>query len=62
MRVEKPIEDDPVMRRVAAIRPFIPEGDLLPSGRRALAIAERVLAGSPPAPSWRSRRRRAPRR
>jgi hypothetical protein len=54
---ERPIDDDPVLRRVAAVRPSIPEDDLSPDGRRAQAIAERVLAGSPLTPSRRSRGR-----
>ena len=63
MRAEKPIDDDPVLRRVAAARPSIPEDDLSPDGRRARAIAERVLAGSATTPSGRTRRRWArPRR
>jgi hypothetical protein len=56
---EKPIDDDPVIRRVAAIRPSIPEDDLWPGAQRAQAIAERVLAGSPPIPAARSGGRRA---
>jgi len=51
MRAEKPIDDDPVIRRVADVRPSIPEDDLSPAGERATAIAERVLASSPPATS-----------
>ena len=51
MRAEPPIADDPVIRRIAAVRPSIPEDDLSPDGRRARAIAERVLAGSPPTAS-----------
>jgi hypothetical protein len=52
---ERPIDDDPVLRRVAAARPSIPEDDLSPEGRRARAIAERVRSGSPPTSSRRSR-------
>ena len=57
MSAEPPIDDDPVIRRVAAARPSIPEDDLSPDGRRARAIAERVLAGPPVTPSRRSRGR-----
>ena len=58
MSAEPPIKDDPVIRRVAAVRPSIPEDDLSPDGRRARAIAERVVAGSPPSSSQRPRGRR----
>ncbi len=46
MRAEPPIHDDPVLSRVAAARPSIPEDDLSADGRRAQAIADRVLAGA----------------
>ena len=55
MRAEEPIHDDPVIRKVAAVRPPVPEDDLSPDGWRALAIRERVL--SAPAPSARPRGR-----
>ena len=58
MSDEKPIDDDPVIRRVAAARPPIPEDDLSPTGRRAAAIAERVLATAPASPGSRPRRTR----
>jgi hypothetical protein len=54
---ERPIDDDPVLRRVAAARPSIPEDDLSPDGRRARAIAERVRSGSSPTSARRSRGR-----
>ena len=56
MPTEPPIDDeDSIIRRVAAVRPSIPEDDLSPDGPRARAIRERVLAGAP-VPSRRSRR------
>ena len=63
MRADEPIDDDPVIRKVAAARPWINEDDLSPYGRRARAIRERVLAGPTPAPATRPHeRRRWPRR
>ncbi len=63
MRADPPIDEDPVIRRVAAVRPPVPEEDLSPDGRRARAIAERVRSGSPPTSSRRPRPRLArPRR
>ncbi len=55
MRAEEPIHDDPVIRKVAAVRPPVSEDDLSPDGWRACAIKERVLSGSAPAPSPRPR-------
>ena len=57
MRAEQPIDDDPVIRTVAAARPSIPEDDLSPDGQRARAIRERVLSASPATPSVHSRGR-----
>ncbi len=57
MRGEQPIDDDPVIRAVAAARPSIPEDDLSPDGQRARAILERVLSAPPATPSGRSRER-----
>jgi hypothetical protein len=57
MSAEKPIDKDPVLRRIAAVRPSIPEDDLSPDGRRARAIAQRVLASPPATPSQRPRER-----
>jgi len=53
---EDPIVDDLVIRRVAAVRPPIPEDDLSPHSPCAQAIAERVLAGTASAASPASRR------
>jgi len=61
MAVEPPIDDDPIIRRVAAVRPPVDEDDLSSDGRRAQEIRRRVLNGSSqrpsvsPAPSARSR-------
>lgn len=55
MSDEKPIDDDPVIRRVAAARPPISEDDLSPTGRRASVVAERVLAIAPASPGPRPR-------
>ncbi len=57
MPAEQSVHDDPVIRRVAAVRPPVPEEDLSPHSARAQAIAERVLAG-PAAVGPRRRRRR----
>ena len=64
MRAHESIDDDPVIRKVAAARPHIAEDDLSPDGQRARAIRERVLAGSAPVakPSLGVRPRRPPRR
>ena len=64
MRAHESIDDDPVIRKVAAARPHIAEDDLSPDGQRARAIRERVLAGSAPVakPSLGVRRQRPPRR
>ena len=64
MRAHESIDDDPVIRKVAAARPHIAEDDLSPDGRRARAIRERVLAGSAPVakPSPGVRRQRPRRR
>lgn len=48
MPTESPINEDPVIRRVAAVRPPVAEEDLSPHSPEAQAIAERVLAGSSP--------------
>jgi photosystem II stability/assembly factor-like uncharacterized protein len=61
VRAEEPIQDDPVIRKVAAVRPTVAEEDLSPDGWRARAIKERVLAGSAPDSAPRPRARR-PRR
>jgi hypothetical protein len=59
MTDEKLIEDDPVLRRVAAVRPPIPEDDLSSDGCRARLIAARVLVGTSTnsAPELRTARR-----
>jgi hypothetical protein len=51
MRAEEPIHDDPVIRKVAAARPPVPEDDLSPDGWRARAIEARVLSGSASVPA-----------
>src|SRR5579875_2903230 len=58
VRAEEPLRDDPVIRRVSAARPRVPEDDLSPAGRRAQAIRERVLSRSTPdaSPAPRGRR------
>jgi hypothetical protein len=58
MRADEPIDDDPVIRKVAAARPRINEDDLSPDGRRARAIRERVLTGPTPALATRPHERR----
>jgi hypothetical protein len=55
--IESPIEDDPVIRRIAAVRPPVREDDLSPDSPSARAIAERVLAGSTSTTSPKSRER-----
>jgi hypothetical protein len=54
---ENPIDDDPIIRRIAAVRPPIREDDLSPDSPHARAMAERVLAGSTSTTSPSSRRR-----
>jgi hypothetical protein len=49
VRPENP-SDDPVIRRVADVRPLVPEDEIAPDSPRAVAIAERVLAGESAAP------------
>jgi hypothetical protein len=58
MNDEKPLDDDPLIRRIASVRPSVPEDDLSPKGRRARAIVERVLATPPASPAPRLRRTR----
>ena len=57
MLTDSPIEDDPVMGRIAAVRPPIPEDELSPDTPRARAMVERLIAGSTVAPARSSRAR-----
>ncbi len=54
---EHPIEDDPIIRRVASVRPLISEDDLSPDSPSARPIADRVLASSTSTPSRAARQR-----